>query len=38
MLGRAISTKLAVKIKRVEFIEMAKLLPEFWSSIRENDH
>ena len=26
------------KIKRGKFIEMAELLPEFWSSTREDDH
>ena len=33
-----VPTKLAAKIKRGEFIEMAELLPEFWSSTREHDH
>ena len=33
-----VPTKLTAKIKRGEFIEMAELLPEFWSSIREDDH
>ena len=33
-----VPTKLTAKIKRGEFIEMAELLPEFWSSTREDDH
>ena len=39
-LGRAppVPTKLAAKMKRGEFIEMAELLPEFWFSTREDDH
>ena len=33
-----VPTKLAAKIKWGELIEMAELLPEFWSSTREDDH
>ena len=33
-----VPTKLAAKIRRGEFVEMTELLPEFWSSPREDDH
>lgn len=33
-----VPTKLAAKIQQGEFVELADLLPEFWSSPREDDH
>ena len=33
-----VPTKLAAKIQRGEFVEMTELLPEFWSSQREDNH
>ena len=32
-----VPTKLAAKIRRGEFVEMGELLPEFWTTLREED-